>query len=458
MTYRSDTDLRISTSDRGNAYGPAPVRPDAEPIWSLPISGKEFDNYVVFHDDLVIIHREYKEVIAVKAGSGEQVWAVEDPHFQPEMKIEGHYWPNSFECADGQVMISSRRFCILDANDGSIMMGRTKRDAQNFPDAFAYKQYGDWLRKHTGDHWVNRLTGEAQSELPEPLSAYQEDSYKQPYYLTNLQEQDFIAGRYAHWQDEADKDGTRILVCRDIKSLAPLWSAAIKFGPHFSGHIEWPSMIFSSRKAVIASADRHGTGEFVMLDAIAGREVLRNATQGRISKIGMTGCILHPPEDAKDLLLIQQVDGRAFDLAHAKDGETEDGWVYYLSAIDTTTGAEVWNTRESLGCRYKPQFKNPYRYAGSEILARTHNTLWVKHTAFNDIRYKAAKPGDYWQGEECKGGEKLPLAKESTVLAAVDHNTGAVLHTRKLPATAEYAGQNDGRLYLREGRKIVCYA
>jgi hypothetical protein len=462
MTYQADTDLRISTARGGEAYGPTPVRPDAEPIWSVPISGKEFDKYIVFHDDLAIIHRDYKEVIAVKVETGEIVWSAEDPMHAAGMKIEGFYWPSYMESAEGFVLISDRRFCVLDARDGSVYLKPTKRSAKNYPEAFAYEQYGDWLRKHTGDLWVHRASGETTESAPTELSFLDEKSPEGYAYQSLVQRENFVCGYDARWQGKADANGTRRLVCRDLPSWEQRWEVDLQFEcEHEPPHPVRPIHILHLREAVVVFSDNRCAGYYLVLSPDTGR-VRWRGDAARVFDGVSTGRLLHPPDEATHLLIESirhkanaEIPGGEYGTA----GEYEEEEVYSLTARNTRTGEAVWSTRDSLTSRYiRRAAKSSCPAAEITVLARTCNTLWLKQISYDKIGHRTAKPGQWHAGGEYQGGEKLPFAKQTAYLVAVDHNTGEVLHKQKLTASAQYAGQNRGRLYLREGRKMVCYA
>ncbi len=426
MTLPADS-LHPISSPQGVSYS-SDVRTDANPIWSLPISGKEFEGMVVFDGDLMITICEYTQLVAVDLASGEIVWQRTDPMVEGVAKSNiSLARTRDIHAAHGKLYLANGSV-TLDAQTGETI------PTDPFPVEYFQPVVGEWRRDNRDRQWVHVETGRTVDCPPDQPHLLQLP-FDVDIFSHKLTSAEALAGYILNWSSDDRSDPERRLRCIDLASGTCRWEVSAPivtdtYGKNVQVYQRWPMRHYL---VVSEGPVTWFSGVFVVLDARDGQELWRGRSeQGGSPQRVWTGGLAHPPHDATDLLITEEL--RETSVA---------GQLRVVAAYEPITGKEVWSTQSTLTSPREAKLGDAA--AGARLLARAGNILWLKHVTYRDV-------------PRVRDGETLMNVKVAATLVAVDHNSGEVLGERKTVPTATCVGQHRGHLILREGRKLVCYA
>ena len=505
MTFPTDSRHRVSRP-AASRFSPTPVRADAKAVWSLKISGKEFDGQdVVFDGDRVFVIRDYMELVALELKTGEIAWQQRIPFVSPRAKKVDVNEKYELRAMDGVLYLDGGKTKLVKkegpipydyfARPGSIdaRTGEVIQDADWYPGNSLLPlppiELGDWLIERDEEHRflsaTHRVTGETSGE---PLPGYEHLDISSDLRST-LDVTRMIAFGKAGWAKQYEKDQLRALVFQSLVAGEKPWEvlideamlgADIETGDFSNGSVAvWRGLV-----TVHTNRSAWGSAPFLALDRTTGALLWRGRGLRKFTTFD-NRALLEPPEGSRDLLLLEQFRPFTCEVRETSRIQERDFWrekgtgdpamaefetiktfdepdmpermqkkelVFYEFSHRVPMSGNSWVisavdplTGEEVWSTEKTlttPFEGSDLQPGVTPIARSGNTLWVRHRVCTEGKRKNDRA----------------TYKVSANLVALDYNTGEVLSQRKCADRAEFAGIHDGHLILKEGRKLVCYA
>jgi hypothetical protein len=504
MTFPTDSRHRVSRP-AASRFSPDPVRADAKPVWSLKITGKDFDGRdVCFDGDRVYIIRGFEELLAMDLKTGEAAWQQRIPFYSPRKKTFDHYQDYELQAKDGVLYLDGGKCKTVERTESNPLgmlwrpgtidasTGDVLQDADWYPAITRLPtqpiEIGDWLierdKRHRFIRATHRLTGETTDQTPDELSHL---DISKDLHSTRDPERMLCEGKFV-----TDKENDE----RYFKSFKPDgvqwdWQRVVNSAQRFKGLdlSAFKGGLRYWRGLLTLHADSHAWGDipFIAIDRDTGEALWYGRGAEKAYRAFDNRALLEPPADSRDLMLLRQHRMYTCEVQEQHRVQERDVWrekgtgdpamaefesiktfdepdmpermqkkelVFYefshrlpmsgessvLSAVDPLTGDEVWSTEKTLTSPFEASTGT--HMVGAFPLARSGNTLWVRHRV-------------------CKEGKRKDdraTYRESAQLVALDYNTGEVLSKQKCAANADFAAIHKGHLILKEGRKLVCYA
>ncbi|MEM1354381.1 MAG: hypothetical protein AAGH88_05805 [Planctomycetota bacterium] len=504
MTFPSDSRHRIS---RGGAsrFSPDPVRPDARPVWTLPISGKEFDGQdVAFDGERVYTIRGHEELVAIELKTGEIAWQQRIPFFSPRKKKFDAYENYNLRAKDGVLYLDGGKCKSVKPTEDNILgmlwqpgtidaaTGQVIQDAAWYPGTTRLPtqpcELGDWLierdEKHRFISATHRLTGAfIETTLPE----YGHLDLTEVLKNTKETHRLICEGKLVVHKDKNEQyfqgfrpDDTRWDWETCAKSAKRF--KGIELSDYKGGFRYW-------RGILTLHAERHGWGNvpFIVIDRATGKALWHGVGADPFARPIDNRSLLDPPEGSRDLMLLQQHRVYTCEVQEHLRIQERDFW------REKGTGDPAQAEFETIKTFDEPDM--PERIQKKEMVFYEHSHRLPMSGESAVISAVDPLTGDEaWSTEkslttpfECGVGEimagTIPLARsghvlwarhrivkegkrkndratyrDSAKLVGIDYNTGEVLSQQKCANRAELAGLHDGHLILKEGKKLVCYA